>query len=499
VQKLTDKKIISRGSLASLTVPANLTYLPIIQNLATSISDWFGFEGTELQNIELLVEEAFVSEIENSFDPDEYGEISFRVNYRPGKLLFSFEDKGLPVSEELLEKSESSSLGILIIKHLADEFHFVNLGKEGKRIEIVKNVPQANLTEFLNSLPEPEEQPLAQPDEELHFQMMEPKYATDLARLTYRVYGYTYLGLAYLPDKLIEQLEFGYLKAVIVFNSAGVLIGHLGLFFDSPGAMVADSGMAIVDPRYRGHSLFKRMKEYALEHGKKIGLYGIYSESVTIHPYTQKGNITLGAKEIGCLVAFADSHIQFKKINEDGLPQRQAVMLFYLKIGEEPERTVYLPEIYTDIISDIYQTSGIRRKIVTLKNYRNLFDLTGESVIETAFKPDFNFAVIRVSKFGEDILTLIRQSVKELCFKKTDTIFLELPLSDPGTMMLTHKFREFGFFFGGVIPEFRDGDILKLQYLNNIYINPEIIIVASDRGRKILSYIFEDKEKAGKQ
>lgn len=69
MQKLTDKKIISRGSLASLTVPANLTYLPIIQNLATSISDWFGFEGTELQNIELLVEEAFVSEIETLLTP----------------------------------------------------------------------------------------------------------------------------------------------------------------------------------------------------------------------------------------------------------------------------------------------------------------------------------------------------------------------------------------------------------------------------------------------
>ncbi|MBK6682439.1 MAG: hypothetical protein IPG53_21780 [Ignavibacteriales bacterium] len=78
--------------------------------------------------------------------------------------------------------------------------------------------------------------------------------------------------------------------------------------------------------------------------------------------------------------------------------------------------------------------------------------------------------------------------------KKIDTIYLELPLSEPATMYLVSQFRELGFFFGGLIPEFRDGDILKMQYLNNIYIDTSKIMIASENGRSILDFIVADRE-----
>ena len=441
-----------------------------------------------------MIEESLVSVISSSFEPDDYGFITFSINYKPGSLTFSFEDKGLPVSVEMLEKDEISSLGILIIKHLADEFRFINLGKEGKRLEIVKNVPEDSIAALLDSTPSPETAP-ASPDEELHFRLLTPEDAVDLARLTYRAYGYTYSGLAYLPEKLKEQLEFGYMKAVVVFNATGLMIANLGLFFDKPGEKVADSGMAIVDPRYRGHNLFKRMKSFAIDHGRETGMYGLYSESVTIHPYTQKGNITLGAKEIGCLIAFIGEHITFKKINEDGLSQRQAVMLYYLKINQEPKRAVFVPGIYRDFILEIYDELGLKREVFTESDMPS--HGPGESVVTTSFKPDINIATIIVEQYGIDIVSRIRTTVKEFCIKKVDSIYLELPLCDPETMIYVNDFRKIGFFMGGVIPEFRNGDVLKLQYLNNLFIDPSKIIVASERGKKVLSFILDDREKAG--
>lgn len=490
-----DRKIISGGDLVRITFPAHISYLPVIQNSTTRISSWFGFSDAALTNIELMIEESLVSVITSSFEHDDYGLITFSIKYKPGSLTFSFEDKGLPVSVEMLEKDEVSSLGILIIKHLADEFRFINLGKDGKRLEIVKNVPQESIAALLDSTPAPETTPAAT-DEELQFRLLTPDDAVDLARLTYRAYGYTYSGLAYLPEKLKEQLEFGYMKAVVVFNSTGLMIANLGLFFDKPGAKVADSGMAIVDPRYRGHNLFKRMKSFAIEHGRETGMYGLYSESVTIHPYTQKGNMSLGAKEIGCLIAFIGEHITFKKINEDGLSQRQAVMLYYLKINQEPEREVFVPQNYHDFIADIYKELGLKRKIYT-ENSGILFQELGDTIITTSFKPDFNIASIIVERYGADIVQRIKTTVKEFCIKKVDTIYLELPLCDAHTMYFANDFRELGFFMGGVIPEFRDGDVLKMQYLNNLYIDPAKIIVASERGRKVLAFILADREKAG--
>lgn len=286
------------------------------------------------------------------------------------------------------------------------------------------------------------------------------------------------------------------MKAVVVFNSTGLMIANLGLFFDKPGAKVADSGMAIVDPRYRGHNLFKRMKQYAIEHGRDTGMFGLYSESVTIHPYTQKGNMSLGAKETGCLIAFIGEHITFKKINEDGLSQRQAVMLYYLKINQEPRRTVFIPEIYREFVTDIYNELGLRRDIFT-ENDDLPFTGPGVSIVTTSFKPDLNIASIIVEQYGIDIVARIRTTVKEFCMKKVDSIYLELPLGAQETMDYVTEFRKLGFFMGGVIPEFRNGDVLKLQYLNNIYIDPAKIVVASERGKKVLAFILADREKAG--
>jgi serine/threonine-protein kinase RsbW len=495
-----DKKILNSGTLAKLSIPANITYLTALQGLTKTIFSWFHFSAEQLQNIELIVEEAFVSVIENSFEPDEYGTVNYSISYHPGKLIISFEDKGLPVDVEKLEHQESSALSLLLIKHLADEFKFVNLGKDGKRLEIIKNLP---IEIIEDSLVPSEEQPLtevapASPDEVLSFRMMEPKDAINIARLAYRAYGYTYASVAYMPEKIKEYMEFGIFESCIAINSNDEIIGHLGLFYDKPGSKAPDSAMAIVDPRYRGHKLFKRLKLKAVEHGKDIGLYGLYSESVTIHPYTQKGNISLGAKEIGSFIAFTSERISFKKINDEGLSQRQAVVLFYLKINEEPERQVFLPESYEAILKEIYTNLNLNRIFKTVKTYNMIAELSGSSVIEISIKPDFNSAVIAIENFGVDILHLIRNNLKELCMKKIDTIYLELPMSNPQTMYLTPEFREMGFFFGGVIPEFRNGDILKLQYLNNIYIDPSKINTASDFGRKLLNYILTDREKVNR-
>lgn len=491
-----DKRILIAGILSELQIPAQLNYLPVVVNLSKEIAEWFGFAEEKLREIELIIEESFVSVVENSFEPDDLGIIRFKISYLPGKLIFTFEDKGLPVDVDKLEMEERSALGILLIKHLADEFKFVNLGKEGKRLEVVKNLPDEEIKHlFIENTPtEPEPAPK---DEKLKFGMLKAEDALELARLAYRAYGYTYASVAYLPEKLKEILEYGYLEAVTVRNSKDEFIANLGLFYEKPGAKVADSGMAIVDPRYRGHNLFKRMKMQAIEHGKVIGLYGLYSESVTIHPYTQKGNITLGAKETGLLIAFTGERVTFKKINDEGLSQRQAVMLYYLKIEEEPERTVYIPEVYEDIMTRIYSDLKLNRTIHTSKSFKSIVDMSGETVLELSFKPDLNSAVITIKKYGEDIIPILRLRIKELCMKKIDTIYIELPLSEPATMYLVSQFRELGFFFGGLIPEFRDGDILKMQYLNNICIDTSKIMIASENGQSILDFIVTDRESVG--
>jgi serine/threonine-protein kinase RsbW len=50
-----------------------------------------------------------------------------------------------------------------------------------------------------------------------------------------------------------------------------------------------------------------------------------------------------------------------------------------------------------------------------------------------------------------------------------------------------------GFFFSGVIPEMSQGDMLRLQYLNNVDMDLENIQVASDFGKELLDYVIKSR------
>lgn len=58
--------------------------------------------------------------------------------------------------------------------------------------------------------------------------------------------------------------------------------------------------------------------------------------------------------------------------------------------------------------------------------------------------------------------------------------------------MLAPQLEDLGFSFCGVYPEMvESGDLLRLQYLNNVAIDPAKIIVVTDMGRALLDYVVE--------
>ncbi len=53
---------------------------------------------------------------------------------------------------------------------------------------------------------------------------------------------------------------------------------------------------------------------------------------------------------------------------------------------------------------------------------------------------------------------------------------------------------ELGFFFGGIIPELRGEDVLRLQYLNNVEVERDDVHTASDFGEELLNLIFAQRD-----
>jgi serine/threonine-protein kinase RsbW len=492
---MLSKNLLSKDYIAKLSIYSDTIYIRSAQEFVLFYAKLFKFTESDLNKIELVTEEAVLNTIENSFEEGEYGSFDIKVGYKPGSFVISIEDQGIPSDKERLEKQESSALGMLLMRNLADEFNIINLGRGGKKMELIKYLPETSIAVILA-----EEEKLKIRDQETAgatdvpaMRLIQPGDAPMLSRLAYRVYGYTYASVFYFPEKIRELIENGLLNSVVSVNKDKEIVGNLSLFFEHKGAPVADSGAAMVDPRYRGHSIFKESKKFLHAHAHANNMYGIYSEAVTIHSYTQQGNISLGAKETGIMLAYAGENLTFKKINDDKKSeQRQAVVLFYLKTNQEPHRQVYLNEKFFPLLKMVYDHLGLDREVIMVADNEIPDAPQGLSVINTAVKPDLNIAVIMVHQTGTDAVGLVSRQLRELCLKKIETIYLEIPLGLPYAALMAREMNKIGFMLSGIIPELRNGDVLKMQYLNNVYVDPAKIVIASSITRELLAVIMQD-------
>lgn len=489
---MLSKKLLDNELLGKITILSSTQFIGLAQNFVDSIAKYFEFSSKELTQIELIVEEALVATISNSFSDEYIGTIDIIVSYKPGQFIISVHDQGIPVDIELLESSQKSSLSILLLKNFADEFKFINQGKQGKSIELIKYIKNKNVIDDLAKLETEDNFEDIIYDDIKEIRLIKPSDVTNLSRLAFRVYGYTYVSVFYYPDKIREMIENGLLSSAVCINSKDEIVGNLSLIFEKKDNKVADSGAAMVDPRYRGSNLFKRLKQFLSEYAKEIGMYGLYSESVTIHPYTQRGNISIGAKEIGVMLAYIMENISFKKIANEKSDIRQTAVQYYLRTNKEPNRTIYVNSKFYNILSKIYANLNFDREIIVVDTSVAL-ELPLESThYSTSVKPDLNVAEIKIEKFGQDTLKIIKHQLKELKLRKIDTIYLSFNLIEPLSGLLIDQVNELGFLFSGIIPEFSDGDVIRMQYLNNVRIDPEKIILVGDLAKEILNVILND-------
>jgi hypothetical protein len=256
---------------------------------------------------------------------------------------------------------------------------------------------------------------------------------------------------------------------------------------------VGEAGQAVVDPRFRGHHLFPKMKTFMAEQCKKSGMYGLYSEATAVHPHSQKGNLHLGARETGFLLGYIPPSVAYKDIGEDRAGRRGSVALFHMRINEEPEREIHPPDQFRDVVQRVVEHNGLRCKVVEGLGSPPL----ASSRVDLRVRRDHNLAFVRVLEPGEDLLELVRSRLRELCLHRLDVIYVDLPLSHPAARTCGGRLEELGFFFGGILPELLNGGVLRLQYLNNVEIERGDVSTASDFGEELLNLIFEQRDALG--
>lgn len=486
----TPPTVPSEINLVKVTVRTNPRLLPPVCALVRETALEGGFSSAEAMRLELMAEEACLVVMEQAFRGRDDASFDLRIVCRPRQVVLLLEDAGVPFDLMQAETDDATQLSVRMLHALADEVNFINRGNKGVCIELVKDLSAPSSEPgFLPLEDVLDEVPGAPPvsDEPVDVRPMRPDDAMALARCMYYVYGNTYREFVYFPEKIRDLLIAGKLYSTVAVTANGEVVAHQGLMRERAGDPVAEVGMGVVDPRFRGRRLFETLKKESYAAIAAQGVYGLYVEAVTVHPYSQKANTATGARDTGILLNYILAELDFKTF-PGARPQRQAVVWFYVRIGEEPERTLFLPPRHAAIIAKIYAGLGLRRILQPLSAAPDVA-LAEVSELDVVPSSEWGYAVLRVAKPGRDVSARLRAERDRLCSFGFDVLYVDLPLGDPATSRVLPDIEALGFSFAAVAPELLDGDALRLQYLNSPCPDPSTIFAVSPMAKELLDYV----------
>jgi hypothetical protein len=133
-------------------------------------------------------------------------------------------------------------------------------------------------------------------------------------------------------------------------------------------------------------------------------MYGLYSEATAVHPYSQRGNLDLGARETGFLLGYIPASVSYKDIGEDREGRRGSVALFYMRTNPEPERTIYPPAVWRETVQRVVGHNKLHR---TVEDGSDTEMLPSSSRMSVDVRRDHNLAFLRVEEPGADLQELV--------------------------------------------------------------------------------------------
>ncbi len=484
------------SDVSQLTVPNDLSYLPVIGAYTRAIAERAGFAAADVHRIRLAVDEACTNVIA-SFEPGDRQPFTITSRVDSTSLTIAIADKGLPFDPTAVAAYDASGgldrdtggLSYYLIKQVMDEVRYLNKGREGKEVRLTKYRATSDVQSYFTAQElQPYEAMAAPADVPIAYRLMRPDEAARVAQCVYRIYGYTYPGEHYYyPERLAEMNRTGeIISAVAVLDStSGEVVGHCALV-GAPDSPIREVGQALVSPPYRDRGIIARLTTLLHQVARERGLAGLYCLPVTLHPYSQRAALALGYRETGLLLGYVPQSVFFKRMEEGELAQRETLLYAFLPLNMPAGPAVYPPPHHREMIQRIYEHVGLTRRLAECP--AELSAPAAPANLSTHIKLSLNSAQIEVQGYGDRVAGEIAARLSELRGRGLAVIHLDLPLTDPLTARFCANLEGLGFFFGGVLPGV-EKDILRLQYLHDVTIDYDQITCASVLARELLEYI----------
>lgn len=318
--------------------------------------------------------------------------------------------------------------------------------------------------------------------------------AEGLSRCVKACYGDTYPAWDfYDSEKIRGFLRQGLLRSQIAVTREGEVVGHLGIMLDAMGDITADAVAGFVAPEYRGSDTMFRLGLNLNVVQQELNLIGVQLYALMLHSISHRKTLVAGGVETGLLPAHFPASTRPRGFERQDSASRIPAMLMYVPLRPAPKRAVYLPQRYADIIVDLYKQLKYTRSL------KQRLKVQSEKPVSFAItkKSGLGIVQIKVQQAGLDLPDTIASLQRQFRRESYGVMYVDLPLCDPAAAAIIDGLRSFGFFYGGVIVERGGGDALRMQCLIDARIAPNTNVIASQRGKDLLSFVLADAHDVG--
>jgi hypothetical protein len=322
------------------------------------------------------------------------------------------------------------------------------------------------------------------------FRLLESDEGLVLSEAIRIAYGESYdVRWVYDAEEVSARLAAGTYVSCVAETASGELLCHEGMSLGSADDAVGHSGQAVTMAAARGQHLFTRTKRFLMDWAREKGMAGMYSEATAAHPYSQRANVELGAHETGFLLGWIPASVANDAAG--GRRGRQSAALFYAKLNDGHERSVYAPERHRGIVGQTLELCELRGRLAEPPAEATLAERTE---LHVAIDADHNLALITVDVPGGDLEAAIAAERHHLFHRAClDAIYIDLPLDTPAAALVADHLERLGVSYAGIFPNTRcDGDVLRMQSLHRVRIKADDVAVASEHGRELLDYVLAD-------
>lgn len=328
-----------------------------------------------------------------------------------------------------------------------------------------------------------------EPGQPWEIHRMRPEDAEGVTQLFRSVYGDGYPVRTFMdPDLLIEENRAGRTISSVARTSQGHIVGHNAVFHSAPSDKVFESGAGLVHRHYRGgKGIFSEL----VIHGqgiaaKEFKAAAIWGEPVCNHAFSQKSTHSLGWRTFAVEVDLMPAAAYTKEASATG---RVTTLMDFHELNPGPHR-IFVPPVYEEQLKELYEELPAPRESGLSK------EDPGAGVQSRIESRVFSFAQVArltVREIGPDFEASLSDT--EICVLDQGVEILQswLPLTDPAVGWAVDRLRSRGYFFGGLLPRWFDGDGMLMQRT----VNPphwDTIQIAFYRGRRVVDMARSDWE-----